>query len=302
MVFACEAGPARAILKAAPMNQGPRQMMQQPQLKRAPVAYIVPPRGGARNMASELSSSQRTIYPDDAATLLFEFLNGCSSGCHAALGELLQSLDYANQLELSEWDFAVDLSSFHRLNLSDSDLRWLISTGYVRHAIEKTSPADDFRRFVNSKTLAVGRKSCFVLTEKGAAASRAILKHYGSEPRRVSKSPANRLHDTPPASLRPHWDRDQQELRLGSIIIKKFRVPAASQEMVLAAFEEEHWPPRIDDPLPPHRNVSQKRRLQETIRSLNRNQKHPLIRFLGDGNAKGVLWTLLNPNLLHEPL
>ena len=109
--------------------------------------------------------------------MLLEFLNGCSSGGHAALGELLQSLDYANQLELSEWDFAVDLSSFHRLNLSDSDLRWLISTGYVRHAIEKTSPADDFRRFVNSKTLAVGRKSCFVLTEKGAAASRAILKH-----------------------------------------------------------------------------------------------------------------------------
>ena len=88
----------------------------------------------------------------------------------------------------------------------------------------------------------------------------------------------------------PKWDRDRQELRVGSIVVKQFKVPAANQEVILSAFEEESWPPRIDDPLPPHGEQTPKRRLQETIKSLNRNQKRALVRFLGDGSGQGVRW------------
>jgi hypothetical protein len=83
----------------------------------------------------------------------------------------------------------------------------------------------------------------------------------------------------------PTWDRQRQELRVGLIIVKRFRVPAISQETILAAFEEESWPPHIDAPLPQRHDQSPKPRLQETIKSLNRNQKCPLVRFLGDGSA-----------------
>jgi hypothetical protein len=93
-------------------------------------------------------------------------------------------------------------------------------------------------------------------------------------------------------TLNPKWDRDRQLLKVGSVVVKQFKVPAANQEVILAAFEEESWPPRIDDPLPPHPDQSSKRRLQVTIKSLNRNQKRQLIRFLGDGSGEGVRWEL----------
>ena len=49
----------------------------------------------------------------------------------------------------------------------------------------------------------------------------------------------------------PTWDRDRQELRWGDEVVKQFKVPSPNQETILAAFEEEHWPSRIDDPLSP---------------------------------------------------
>ena len=56
------------------------------------------------------------------------------------------------------------------------------------------------------------------------------------------------------------------------------------------AFEEESWPPRIDDPLPPSPNIDSKKRLHDTIKSLNRHQKQRCIRFMGDGRGTGVRW------------
>jgi hypothetical protein len=91
----------------------------------------------------------------------------------------------------------------------------------------------------------------------------------------------------PPA---PHWDADLRELRVNGDLVKRFKLPCPNQELVLAAFEEDRWPPRIDDPLPPAPNRDPKRRLHDTINSLNRNQKTPLMRFLGDGTGQGVLW------------
>ena len=60
------------------------------------------------------------------------------------------------------------------------------------------------------------------------------------------------------------------------------------------AFEEESWPPRIDDPLPPHPDLMPKRRLHDTIKSLNRNQKNHVIRFMGDGTGEGIRWGLVH--------
>jgi hypothetical protein len=67
------------------------------------------------------------------------------------------------------------------------------------------------------------------------------------------------------------------------------------QEAILMAFEEEKWPPRIDDPLPGNADLLPKRRLHDTIKSLNRNQKNCLVRFMGDGTGEGVRWELVTP-------
>ncbi len=219
---------------------------------------------------------------------------------YAAFREFLNALEYARDLDTSPWEFAVELSCLRHLKLSRNDLRWLVAMGLVSHAIETTSASDAVRSFKRPARLTFRRETCFVLTPKGEAASRAIwggddhLAECGELRSQVDSSlPSAVPPNNPPA---PKWDRDRQELRVGTVVVKRFRVPAASQEAILSAFEEEAWPSRIDDPLPPRSDQSPKRRLQETIKSLNRNQKQPLIRFLGDGSARGVLWEYCGEN------
>ena len=75
--------------------------------------------------------------------------------------------------------------------------------------------------------------------------------------------------------------------------MKVFKLPSSMQETVLIAFEEEHWPPKIYDPLPVHPELEPKRRLHDTIKGLNRNQKSSLVRFMGDGTGEGIRWELI---------
>ena len=91
---------------------------------------------------------------------------------------------------------------------------------------------------------------------------------------------------------RPHWDRFRHELRLGRTIVKRFRRPAPNQELILAAFEEQDWPERIDDPLPGSRDVDPRQRLHETIKSLNQCVASAALQFGGDGTGLGVRWRL----------
>jgi hypothetical protein len=93
--------------------------------------------------------------------------------------------------------------------------------------------------------------------------------------------------------LRPHWNAMRRELLVGGQVVKRFRVPAPNQEAVLAAFEEEGWPHRVYDPLPPEDEKDAKRRLHETIKRLNRHRLARIIRFHGDGTGEGVLWELV---------
>jgi hypothetical protein len=76
--------------------------------------------------------------------------------------------------------------------------------------------------------------------------------------------------------------------------VKQYRVPSPNQEKVLAAFQEEGWPPHIDDPLPPVADESPKDHLRDTIRSLNSSQKNRVLRFRGDGTGQGILWELVD--------
>jgi hypothetical protein len=96
------------------------------------------------------------------------------------------------------------------------------------------------------------------------------------------------------AAVIPHWDPATRVLRFGGHVVKRYRVPSSTQEVILAAFQEEGWPPRIDDPLPPVGAANPKHRLRDAIRHLNSNQKSRLIRFRGDGTGQGILWELVD--------
>jgi hypothetical protein len=206
-----------------------------------------------------------------------------------ALALLHRSWRYAQQLDRPVWDFAVEIHTLQRLGLTTSDLRWLACKGYVEHADEVRIAGQEVRTFQRYGPLSFSKRTSFILTEKG------LLLYRLDEPERNEhcanhERPSSHVNGAPTEARVPSWDRDRQELRLGGILVKQFKVPAPNQEIILSTFQDDGWPPRIDDPLPPQQNQDSKRRLHDTINALNRNQKQPLLRFLGDGSGEGILW------------
>ena len=190
--------------------------------------------------------------------------------------------------------------------LSDNDLRWLILKGVVEHAIEVTQSGEDVRSFRPTAGCTLSERACFIWTEKAqefafADADGTAGQRNTQNGHAVTANGHNARIVAVPLTVdlvkNPTWDRDRQELRWGEYVVKQFKVPSPNQETILAAFEEEHWPPRIDDPLPPKCDQDPKRRLHDTINTLNRNQKNSLIRFLGDGSGQGVRWEPMGRSL-----
>ena len=224
----------------------------------------------------------------------------------AGLSVLLEAHNYAQDLRLDSWDFAVELSTLRPLGLTNSDCRWLAGKGLVEFGFELTLAGDERRSFRQCTNLKLTKRTCLVLTSAGVVAA------GGEAPVEVRREQVSTVVDSADRSAhrpgsfpeliaagsisepKPTWDRDRQQLRLGKVIVKQFKVPAANQEVVLAAFQDEDWPVRIDDPLSPKPDQDPKCRLHDTINSLNRNQKRPLVRFLGDGSGQGVLWEFVS--------
>jgi hypothetical protein len=221
----------------------------------------------------------------------------------AGLQLLVTSALYAEELDRDIWDFSVEASRLRAAGLSNSDLRWLVCKEYVQHAREITLPGEMRRSFRGHGGLLFFKRSCFVLTPAGRAAAEAEL---APRPRISSAmaAPSAELENAVAAYARrpngqkpkatPHWDGDRHQFRVNGVLVKEFKVHSPNQETVLAAFQEEGWPPRIDDPLPPHAEIDPKRRLHDTIKSLNRNQKNRLIQFMGDGSGEAVRWEPIN--------
>lgn len=90
---------------------------------------------------------------------------------------------------------------------------------------------------------------------------------------------------------KPTWDSDLRELRVGKLVIKRFRQPARNQVVVLASFQELCWRRRVDDPLPGDSNPDPKRRLRDTVYALNRNHlTRNVLVFEADGTGTGIIW------------
>jgi hypothetical protein len=204
---------------------------------------------------------------------------------HVALSLLLEAHHYAQEFQRSVWDFAVEISALQPAGATNNEFRWLVCKGYVQHAAETTPAEADGRTFCPLGSLTFPDRTCFVLTESGLTFADQVC---GRPPREAERQPRS----TPPGTI-PRWDAHRQELYWGMVLVKQFKVPAPNQELILAALEEELWPLRIDDPLPPRADQDSKRRLHDTINSLNRNQKTPVLHFMGDGKGLGIRWEVV---------
>src|SRR5262245_5518070 len=201
-----------------------------------------------------------------------------------ALAHLHAANRSAVELGRPALDFACQLPNFETMHVSDVTLRWLVCKGLIAHYLETTRRDQDLRTFRPAPNLRFTDASCFVITSRG------LIEAEG-----LSEGPQHRQDKGDSIAFHvPHWDAARRELRLGFSIIKQFKVPAANQESILNAFEEESWPAHIYEPLPPHAGLDPKRRLHDTIDRLNRNQRQLLLRFHGDGYGTGVWWEALH--------
>ena len=199
---------------------------------------------------------------------------------------LLQAHEYAVDVDRDRWEFAVELAELRRAGLTKADCRWLICKGWAELARELRARTGGDRQFRLETGLIISTRACIVLSSNGVQVAREQLRRRSEQ----SQSEQHSLKSALVARVAPCWDRERHELRVGGMLVKQFKLPSPNQEMILTAFEEEHWPPRIDDPLPPSKKFDAKQRLHDTIKNLNRNQKHRLIRFMGDGTGQGVRW------------
>jgi len=214
-----------------------------------------------------------------------------SARIHTALGMLRDALEGAGDLGRNAWDFAVNLRELRERGVTMTDLRWLVGMGYVRHALERTRANEICRSFRDTRNMAFGGRVCFVLTAQGMQFADELIHRDAAHDLLPTRN--GRTYLSSPI-IRPHWDTALRCLSYNGQIVKHFRLPAVNQETILTALEEESWPPRIDDPLPPAPALDPRMRLHDAIKGLNRKQTHPLLSFRGDGTGCGVVWTVMD--------
>jgi hypothetical protein len=194
-----------------------------------------------------------------------------------ALERLLQAHRCAKHFGQPVWQFALDIEDLIRQGLSEAGLGELVGRADLEHRFEMTRATDRQRKFREASRRTFTVKSCFVLTDKGAAAATECARSSGRE-------------ETGAGILVPQWDQELRELRFGGVLVKEFKEPARNQESLLDAFQESSWCRRIDDPLPPTAGIEIKQRFHDAYVRLNCHQKHRLLRFRGDGTGEGCTW------------
>lgn len=234
-----------------------------------------------------------------------------------ALIPLLEAIQYAEQTSGNHWEFAVEVEILVALGLTLNDFRWLVRAGLVEHLREVTLEGDNGRSFRSTGDLTFPEHTCFVLTAKGILVAQGHGQSQAAPDPQCTSIPcpdhterngtafcgANARStgngNSKPLPILPSWDPERRVLRVNGTLVKQFKWTAENQEAILCVFEEEGWPARIDDPLPPQAEQDSKRRLSDTIKCLNRKQANPILHFRGDGTGEGIIWELVDLHQAH---
>jgi hypothetical protein len=211
------------------------------------------------------------------------------AGLNHTLLRLLEAHEDSVQFQEDIWQFAPQLPALRADNIPDRMLRRLVAQGLVAHARETTRAKAIRRSMLPLSNLQFSDQSCFVLTPRGLAVASSLA---GKDSLNVNGSylPAPAIQ---PAALLPSFVEcpdGRRELRLGDAVVKCFKKLAKNQELVLQAFQEQAWPRRILDPIPPKRDLDSKQCLHNTIDRLNRCRLAFLLSFHGDGSGEAVCW------------
>ena len=212
-----------------------------------------------------------------------------------ALEMLSRAHRYAARSGVDAWEFAVEIDEFRRAQVSNTELRWLLSQGYAAHAKETASKGGR-RRFRRASCASLSDLSCFIISKAGLALLTSLdiaatSRKFKAQLSATGSSDAKRsLQYRSTVDPKPTWDAQRRELWVDDRLVKRLRQQSSNQQAILDAFAAADWPPRIADPLPFMPAQCPKRRLHDAVKCLNRHHCHEAIRFSGDGSGSGVLW------------
>ncbi len=231
--------------------------------------------GGHRDVSTSLSRS--SAFP-------------LAPRVHGALSLLLGAYHNNEAAGSESWDQALSMSALEQAGVNSSDLRWLIGRGLVEHAVDApgSQATSHVVRRPNRARFQSG--AVFRLTAVGAKFVQQLDLSTAESVRPASASRAAGSHRSvasPP--LRPRWDRDRCELRVGSALARRFLLEAADQVRILAAFEEARWPESIESPLGLPSDGAAKR-LRRAVDGLNNSCTGRLVRFFLDEKKQCVGW------------
>ena len=147
------------------------------------------------------------------------------------LEELRLARTYAEDLGVHAYEFSKEIKPLRDCGVSRMDVKWMV-----------------LKKLVSETRLGDSSEPVFAITDSG-------LDFLNRQSRQKTK---------------PQWIPEKRQLMFNGRLIKQFRVPSSNQETIFAAFEEEGWPERIYDPLIPKKGIAIKRRVAETIKSMNR--------------------------------
>jgi len=101
----------------------------------------------------------------------------------------------------------------------------------------------------------------------------------------------------------PNFDRYHRILTVDGIFVRQFLRDAENQMRILNAFQDQHWPHRIDNAFPRAKPGDPNRRPSDAVSDLNRNYKHKLIHFWVEKGTRGICWKRIPPaqETAHRP-
>jgi hypothetical protein len=145
--------------------------------------------------------------------------------------------------------------------------------------------------FTNEVAVRTSGKRVAGLATAGQSGRRGAKGVISNRNERTQAEAAAFIRNSASRRHKPAWDSNLRELRVGKLVIKRFRKPACNQVTVLASFQELRWCRRIDDPLPGNSGSDPKRRLRDTVFTLNRHHvTRNILVFEADGTGRGVIW------------
>src|SRR6266542_4195986 len=205
------------------------------------------------------------------------------------LATLLEGYVYAADLQVSVWDFPIELHNLLEAGCSVNTLRWLLRRGYAAcSTLEGEESAGAVRSFQDD--------SQFVLTDAGASLARALPPAMFQAPEGLTREVSSREAKF----ALPCWNHNPGELSFRGLLVKRFQNVASNQRTILDEFQRRDWSSQIVDPLPPDGGINRKHRLHDTIKNLNRGHLQHLMRFHGADGGQAVGWRGVVTQQSHE--